>query len=148
MDIQIDSSAKTETDPKLKAAPHDSWSSMNLLSCDLTSLMKQILLVSQVDQSLQTEDNTYISNSLTHCKLGKQFKLMGQYEMSIFHFRKAAKIIDQLYMTRKEKYPEYQVLLAPFYFKVGDSLANYIELNTNEVGALKPLELPEDPDDL
>ena len=39
-------------------------------------------------------------------------------------------------------------MLAPFYFKVGDSLANYIELNTNEVGALKPLEVPEDPDDL
>ena len=39
-------------------------------------------------------------------------------------------------------------MLAPFYYKVGDSLANYIELNTNEVGALKPLEMPEDPDDL
>jgi hypothetical protein len=51
-------------------------------------------------------------------------------------------------MTRKDKYPEYQVLLAPFYFRVGDSLATYIELNTNEVGALKPLEIPDDPEDL
>ena len=111
-------------------------------------LMREMLMVSQVDSSLQTEDNTYISNALTHCKLAKQFKLMGQYELNIFHFRKAAKIIDQLYMTRKEKYPEYQIMLAPFYFKVGDSLANYIELNTNEMGALKPLEIPEDPEDL
>jgi hypothetical protein len=51
-------------------------------------------------------------------------------------------------VTRKDKYPEYQVLLAPFYFKVGDGLATYIELNTNEVGALKPLEIPDDPEDL
>ena len=94
MDIQIDSSAKIESDQKPKAAPHESWSSMNLLSCDLTLLMREMLLVSQVDQSLQTEDNTYISNALTHCKLAKQFKLMGQYELNIFHFRKAAKIID------------------------------------------------------
>jgi hypothetical protein len=121
---------------------------MNLISCDLIKLMREMLMVSQVDSSLQTEDNTYISNALTHCKLAKQFKLMGQYELNIFHFRKAAKIIDQLYMTRKEKYPEYQIMLAPFYFKVGDSLANYIELNTNEMGALKPLEIPEDPEDL
>ena len=49
---------------------------------------------------------------------------------------------------RKEKNPEYQILLAPFYFKIGDSLANYVETNTNEMGALKPLELPNDPDDV
>ena len=110
--------------------------------------MKEVILASKVVSSLQVEDNTYISNALTHCKLAKQFKLMGQYELNIFHFRKAAKIIDQLYVTRKDNYPEYQILLAPFYFKVGDGLATYIELNTNEVGALKPLEIPEDPEDL
>ena len=68
--------------------------------------------------------------------------------MSIFHFRKAAKIIDALYLLRRDKYKEYQVLLAPFYFKVGDSLASYVEINTNEMNQLKPLVLPEDPDDL
>jgi hypothetical protein len=39
-------------------------------------------------------------------------------------------------------------LLAPFYFRIGDSLATYVELNTNEMGALKPLELPMDPEDV
>jgi hypothetical protein len=39
-------------------------------------------------------------------------------------------------------------LLAPFYFRIGDGLSTYVELNTNEMGALKPLELPTDPDDV
>ena len=73
--------------------------------------------------------------------------MVGQYELQIFHFQKAAKILDSLYLLRKEKYPEYQVLLAPFYYRVGDALATYVELNTNEMGALKPLELPDDPDE-
>ena len=68
--------------------------------------------------------------------------------MSIFHYRKAAKIIDQLYLLRKEKYPEYQVLLAPFYYRTGDALASYVECNLDAMNVLKPLELPEDPDDI
>jgi len=67
--------------------------------------------------------------------------------MAIFHNRKATKIIEQLYNLRKEVYPEYQILLAPFYYKIGDSLVSYIECNMNEMNVLKPLELPEDPDD-
>ena len=118
---------------------------MNLLSVEISDLMSHI---SKVDESLQVEDQTYISNALTHCKFAKQFKLMGQYENSIFHFRKAAKIIEQLYEVRKERHPDYQILLAPFYFRIGDGLSTYVELNTNEMGALKPLELPTDPDDV
>lgn len=68
--------------------------------------------------------------------------------MSIFHYRKAAKVIDNLYILRKEKYPEYQVLLAPFYYKVGDALCTYIEINTDEMNQLKPLVLPDEPDDM
>ena len=45
-------------------------------------------------------------------------------------------------------YPEYQGLLAPFYFKTADSLISYIECNMNEMNQLKPLELPDDPDDI
>jgi hypothetical protein len=39
-------------------------------------------------------------------------------------------------------------VLAPFYFRIGDGLSTSVELNTNEMGALKPLELPTDPDDV
>ena len=73
--------------------------------------------------------------------------MLDQLEQTIFHFKKALRIIDQLYITRKESYPEYQILLAPFYYKMGDSLCTYIEINTDEMNQLKPLNLPEDPDD-
>ena len=79
--------------------------------------------------------------------MSKQYDLLDQIEMSIFHAKKASKIIDQLYMLRKDKYSEYQVMLAAFYYKVGDALCTYIELNTDEMNQLKPLNLPEDPDD-
>lgn len=55
--------------------------------------------------------------------------------------------MEQLYQLRKEQYPEYLVLQAPFYYKVGQSLANYVECNVNEMNELKPLEVPEDPDE-
>lgn len=32
------------------------------------------------------------------------------------------------------------MLLAPFYFKLGDSIATFIELNTDEFGNVKPLD--------
>ena len=54
--------------------------------------------------------------------------------------------MNQLYMTRKENNEEYQVLLAPFYYKQADSIATYIEYNMDEMNNLKPLNLPEDPD--
>lgn len=34
---------------------------------------------------------------------------------------------------------DYLCLLAPFYFKIGDFLATFIELNTDEFGNVKPL---------
>ena len=79
--------------------------------------------------------------------MAKQYDIAGVLEMAIFHNRKASKIMEQLYNLRKEAHPEYLVLQAPFYYKVGDALASYIECNMNEMNALKPLEMPEDPDD-
>ena len=146
MEDQINSSSVKDSSEVKKTLPN--WSSMNLISVNINELMKCILSTSKVDQSLQVEDQTYLNNALEHAKIAKQFDLAGYLEMSIFHFRKAAKIIDSLYLLRRDKCQEYQVLLAPFYFKVGDSLANFVELNTNEMNQLKPLVLPEDPDDL
>ena len=47
---------------------------MNLLSVEVADLVK---LMDSAEGPLQVEDQTYISNALTHCKLGKQFKLVG-----------------------------------------------------------------------
>ena len=52
--------------------------------------------------------------------------------------------MNQLYLARKESHPEYQVLLAPFHFRLADSLATYVELNLNEMNQLKPLRFPDD----
>lgn len=38
--------------------------------------------------------------------------------------------------------------MAPFYYKVADSLATYVELNLDEMNQLKSLELPDDPDEI
>ena len=73
--------------------------------------------------------------------------MLGELEYAILHARKAAKIMDELFVQRKEQYPEYQVLLAGFYYKVGDSLCNYVECNTDEMNQLKPLEMPEEEDE-
>lgn len=109
--------------------------------------MKNIILTSKIPATNENEDLTYISNALDHARKAKIFDLASQFELSIFHLQKACKIIDQLFVTRKDKYQDYQILLAPFYYKIGDAIATYVELNMNEMNVLKPLELPEDPDD-
>ena len=40
------------------------------------------------------------------------------------------------------------MLQAAFYFKQADALASYIESNLDEMNQLRPLNVPEDPDDL
>ena len=72
---------------------------------------------------------TYISQALVLQKLAKQSRIDANFEMSIFYSQKASRTIDQLYSVRKDTCDEYQVLLAPFYYKKGDALAVYIEEN-------------------
>ena len=65
--------------------PSITWSSMNLLSVDLFSIMDQILSVSTVSDANKTEDMTYISQALGFQRLAKQFKIAGNFEMGIFY---------------------------------------------------------------
>ena len=109
--------------------------------------MENIIETSKIPATNHNEDLTYISNATDHARKAKVFELASQSELSIFHYQKASTIIDQLFVTRKDKYEDYQILLAPFYFKIGDALATYVELNLDEMNQLKPLELPEDPED-
>lgn len=41
----------------------------------------------------------------------------------------------------------YECLLAPFYFKLGDFLLTYIMLNTDEMGQIKPMTFPDSDDE-
>ena len=49
----------------------------------------------------------YLKNAIDQIRVAKQCDIAGMLEMSIFHCRKAVKIIEQLYILRKEAYPEY-----------------------------------------
>ena len=43
-------------------------------------------------------------------------------------------------MTDKARNVSYESLLAPFYYRAGDFLSNYIQLNTDELGTVRPFQ--------
>ena len=47
-------------------------------------------------------------------------------------------------MSEGKLFVNYEPLMAPFYFKLGDFLLNYIMLNTDELGNVKPMTEYED----
>jgi len=47
---------------------------------------------------------------------------------------------EQSSMSEKVRNVNYESLLAPFYYRAGDFLANYILLNTDELGTVKPFQ--------
>ena len=47
-------------------------------------------------------------------------------------------------MNEGKLFVNYEPLMAPFYFKLGDFLLNYIMLNTDELGNVKPMTEYED----
>lgn len=52
--------------------------------------------------------------------------------------------MDKLVTERQEEQSSssklYQIILAPFYYKFGDSITTFIELNTDEFGNVKTLQ--------
>ena len=56
--------------------------------------MEEIISSSNVPETFASEDNAYITNALNMSKIGKQFDMLDQLEQTIFHFKKASKIID------------------------------------------------------
>lgn len=63
---------------------------------------------------------------------------------------KAFFTLEKLIKLRKEQEQinvQYEVLLAPFYYKIGDYLATYVLINTDEFGNVRPLEDASDSDE-
>jgi hypothetical protein len=88
----------------------------------------------------KVEDETYLQNTLRDLKLAKALDLMDQVGFAYKHARKALFTMEQLVNLRKEQGRDsYSVLLAPLHYKIGDFLATYVELNTDEFGNVKPL---------
>ena len=74
--------------------------------------------------------------------MSKEADLKNELELAISFARKAQFKVTKFYESLQNK-ENYQILLAPFYYKVGSALANYVECNVDEMNNLKPLELPE-----
>ncbi len=78
-------------------------------------------------------------------KLAKAFDIiLADAQLSYKYCAKAFKIMDKLVTERQEAQPTssklYQIILAPFYYKFGDSITTFIELNTDEFGNVKTLQ--------
>ena len=67
---------------------------------------------------------------------------MMMNEWSVYFYKKALLLGEDLYQLRKKEYPLYQALLAPLYYQYGAALATYIEVNLTRKGFLKPFKLP------
>ena len=87
----------------------------------------------------------YLEPMYYHIKKARQLEYIMQYEYSIYYYNLALRKVEELYNERKDKFPVYQALLAPFYFKLGYSLASYVELNTDKDDNLKELVIPKHP---
>jgi hypothetical protein len=95
-------------------------------------------------------DQAYLDNAIRLLKIAKALDQLNNFTLSYKYCAKAFKIIDTLVKERKEQ-PEaskwYMLLLAPFYFKLGDSIATFIECNTDEFGNVKALDVSDSSED-
>jgi hypothetical protein len=103
-----------------------------------------------VDIPRKINDQAYLDNAIRNLKIAKAFDQLDNFTLSYKYCAKAFKVIDALVKERKVQ-PEtskwYMMLLAPFYFKLGDSIATFIECNTDEFGNVKPLDISDSSDE-
>ena len=115
--------------------PMSSWSTMNLLSVDLGDLVSIL-----DDGTHSSEDATYLSQAFEEAKLCKDHLRNDEFQLAMTHAVKAFKKADALYHLRKETQPDYQIMLAPFYYLMGHVVCCYIETSTDVFGNLQPLD--------
>ena len=88
-----------------------------------------------------------MENAIYQLKIGKAFDQIDKANLCYKHFIRAYKIMDSLVQLRKESNFDYTPILAPFYFKLGDSVSNFVELNTDEFGNIKALDFSDSEQD-
>ena len=117
------------------------WSSMNLLSVNLDSLLTAIGQ-SVLPMETKIEDQTYIDNALKHIQIAKAYDMLDHIEKAFHESSRALGVMDKLVVLRKEQSVSvnYETIMAPFYFKAGDFLANYILCHTDELGTVRPFQ--------
>ena len=119
---------------------------MNLLSVNLDSILTHIGQ-SELPVETKIEDQTYIDNAIGQMQMAKAYDMLDHCEKAFHMGSKAFATIDKLVALRKEQADtekircvNYESLLAPFYFKMGDFLVTYIMLNTDELGTVRPFQ--------
>ena len=133
------------------------------MQVDLKNLL-HLIGQDQLPASVQIEDQAYLDNALVELRLCKGYDYMCLFEKAHNKARKAAKIVDKLVLLRRNQAKgegalpetvdpmalskvEYEALTAPFLYKLGDTLASYIETNTDVMNNLKPFEYEQSSDE-
>lgn len=112
--------------------------SMNLMSLDIGELLKH--LGADKQDAKEQED---LLQAVANLRLSKEFDLQDKFEMAIFHVRRASRFASKYYKKCSDQ-EKMQIVLAPFYYRLGCALGTYVECNVNEMNHLKPLVVPED----
>ena len=90
-------------------------------------------LISTGEAPLDVEDSTYLSAAIENVSLATEHKRKNEYPAALKAMMHAIKGINTLVALRKEKYPAYAVLEAPFYYAQGNLLGSYVEANADVV---------------
>ena len=105
---------------------------MTLLSVNLDSIL-QCIGQDGLPATTKIEDQTYIDNALRHIQMAKAYDLLDFCEKAYHETQRALDTVNKLVALRKEQLMtdkvgnvNYESLLAPFYYRAGDSLAVYI----------------------
>ena len=150
MQAQDEAPKKSPEEMAKAIAESKNWSSMNLLSINIDSLLTMIGQ-SELPMETKIEDQTYIDNALKNLQIAKAYDMLDHTEKAFHESGRALRTMDKLValrrdqaLTDKVRNVNYESLLAPFQYRAGDFLANYILLNTDELGTVKPFQEEDD----
>lgn len=142
MENQNISSDKGAGSPPAKPV-HKEFLTMKLLSVEISDLMELIC----DDSKNEALDQEFLSKAISYVEEGKNYLKKADFARAQKCSEKAFKKMEELYLLRKDDNPDYQVLLAPFYYFLGHVTATYLEEATDVLGNLVPLPEVSDSED-
>jgi hypothetical protein len=122
------------------------WSSMACISVDIFAVLEKVHEITKTTSEAQmSEDRQCLENTLSLVRLSKAFDMLANTSRAYSRAGRAFKIVETWVKTRDSDV--YQVFLAPFYYKLADMLTAHIEINSDELGNIKPLDCESDESD-
>ena len=100
-------------------------------------------LLSKDSESLFVEDTAYINTAVQNVSLAKSCQKIDDYSGAMKAMSKALRTITELVQLRKDKYPLYAVLEAPFYYQQGNIMVSYIEAKSDVFGNVPQINMEE-----